>query len=106
MELKKETLIEMMQEYVSDLALEDKSLEWLTSKRERLSASTANCQLSAREIRAYVIDERNGRDEASEEVKELKDKLVEAIELQAELNKVLAESLDDEITKRLEAGNN
>lgn len=106
MELKKETLIELMQGYVSSLALEDKSLEWLTSKRDRLSVSTDNCQRSAKEIRAYVIDECDGRDRASEEVKELKDKLVEAIELQAELNKVLAKSLDDEIAKRLEASNN
>ncbi|MDD7318748.1 MAG: hypothetical protein PUG74_08755 [Prevotellaceae bacterium] len=102
MELKKDTLIEMMQEYVSELALEDKSLEWLTEKKEIASRSIANCEKSAKEIREYIINECDGREEASEEVKKLKAKLVEAIEMEAELEKVIVKQLDKEITKRLE----
>ena len=102
MELDKETLIEMIQKHVSYVGLEDKSLEWLIKHKESLSKSIANCERSAREIREYIIDECDGRDRASEEVKELKEKLVEAIELQAELEKCIAKLLDKEIAKRLE----
>lgn len=102
MELDKETLIGMMQEYASIMALEDKSIEWLTEKKEIASKDIANCERSAKEIRAYIINEDNGREGASEEVKELKENLVEAIELQAELEKGIAKLLDKEIAKRLE----
>lgn len=102
MGLEKDTCIELMQEWASDFALEDKTLEWLTGKKEIASRSVANCERSAKEIRAYIINENNGREEASEEVKELKAKLVEAIELEAELEKVIAKGLDDEIAKRLD----
>lgn len=93
-----------MQELASEFALEDKSLEWLTEKKEIASRSIANCERSAKEIRAYIINinENNGREEASEEVKELKAKLVDAIELEAELEKIIAQQLDKEIAKRLE----
>lgn len=102
MELKKETYVEMMQGYVSDLALEDKSLEWLKEKQEIASRSIANCLASAKEIKAYIINECDGRDTSSEVVKELKNKLVEAIEMEAELEKVIVKQLDEEIEKRLE----
>lgn len=103
MEPDKETCIEMMQQLASEFALEDKSLEWLTEKKEIASRSIANCERSAKEIRAYIINENNGREEASEEVEERKAKLVDAIELEAELEKIIAQQLDKEITKRLEA---
>ncbi|WP_294049211.1 hypothetical protein [uncultured Porphyromonas sp.] len=103
MELEKEIYIEAMQEWASEFALEDKSLEWLTEKKEIASRSIANCEKSAKEIREYIISEYNGREGASEEVKELKDELVEAIEMEAELEKVIVKQLDKEITKRLEA---
>lgn len=102
MELEKETLIEMMQEYASIMALEDKSIEWLTEKKEIASRSIANCERSAQKLREYIINECDGREEASEEVKELKDKLVDAIEMEAELEKVIAKALDAELEKRLE----
>lgn len=82
--------------------LEDKSLEWLTETRERLIISIADCERSAKEIRQYVISEYNGREGASEDVKELKDELVDAIEMQAELTKVVVKRIGDEIDKRLE----
>lgn len=103
MELEKETLIEMMQEWASDMALGDKSLEWLTKRKERLSRSVANCERSAKEIREYIINECDGRDISSEAVKELKDELIEAIEMEAELEKEIVKQLDKEIDKRLEA---
>lgn len=105
MELDKETYIKAMQEYISDKALEDKSLEWLTKTRELLSGSIANCERSAQEIREYTISERNGRDTASGLVKERKGALVEAIEMQAELEKVIVKRLDEEISKRLASNN-
>lgn len=106
MELEKETLIELMQEYVSDMGLDGKSLEWLTETRETLSKSIADCERAAKEIKAYVITECDGRDRASELVKEKKGELVEAIEMEAELEKVVAKQLDEEIEKRLETSNN
>lgn len=106
MELEKETCIEMMQECVSDMCLEDKPLEWLTEKKEIASRSIANCLASAKEIREYIVNECDGRDTSSEAVKELKDKLVDAIELEAELEKVIAKAIDAEIEKRLETSNN
>lgn len=106
MGLEKDTCIELMQEWASEFALEDKSLEWLTEKKEIASRSIANCERSAKEIREYIVNDDNGREEASEEVKKLKDKLVEAIELEAELEKVIAKRLDEEIAKRLGASNN
>lgn len=102
MELEKETLIEMMQKYVSYVGLEDKSLEWLIKNKESLSKSIADCERSAREIREYIIDECDGRDRASELVKEKKGELVEAIEMEAAIENVLAKQLDEEIAKRLE----
>lgn len=102
MELDKETLIEMMQEWASEFALENKSLEWLTEKKEIASRSIANCLASAKEIREYIVNECDGRDTSSEAVKELKDKLVDAIELEAELEKVIAKAIDAELEKRLE----
>ena len=102
MELEKDTCIEMMQEWASEFALEDKSLEWLTEKKEIASRSIANCERSAKEIREYIVNECDGRDTSSEEVKELKDKLVDAIELEAELEKVVEKALDAELAKRLE----
>ena len=102
MGLEKDTCIELMQEWASEFALEDKTLEWLTGKKEIASRSIANCERSAKEIRAHIINENNGREEASEEVKELKAKLVDAIELEAELEKIIAQQLDKEIAKRLD----
>ena len=102
MELEKETYIEMMQEFVSDMCLEDKPLEWLKEKRARLIISIADCERSAKEIRNYIVNECDGRDTSSEVVKELKDKLVDAIELEAELEKVIAKAIDAELDKRLE----
>lgn len=101
MELDRETLIEQMQEWASDMAIEDKPLEWLTKRKERVSRSIANCERSAQEIREYVINECDGRDISSEAVKELKSELVEAIETEAELEKVIVKQLDEEISKRL-----
>lgn len=102
MELDKETLIGRMQELASKFYLEDKSLEWLMEKNEMVSRNVANCERSAREIREYIINERDGREAASEDVKELKDELIEAIELQAELEKVVANALEAELERRLE----
>ena len=102
MELEKELCMAMMQEWASEFALEDKSLEWLTEKKEIASRSIANCLASAKEIREYIVNECDGRDTSSEAVKELKDKLVEAIEMEAELEKVIVKQLDEEIEKRLE----
>lgn len=101
MELDKETLIGTMQWVVSEMAIEDKPLEWLTAKKEETSRSIANCERSAKELREYIVDEKDGRDISSEEVKELKAKLVDAIELEAELEKVFVKRLDEEIAKRL-----
>lgn len=106
MEQEKDTCIKAMQWAVSEMALEEKSLEWLMTKNEKLSRSIANCERSAKELREYVINECDGRDVSSEEVKRLKDELVEAIELEAELEKVVVKGLDEEITQRLEASNN
>ena len=106
MELEKETRIGMMQEYVSGLSLEDKTLEWLTANKKDISRSIANCERSAQKLREFIIDECDGRDITSELVKELKDKLVEAIELEAELEKIVVKRLDEEIAKRLETSNN
>lgn len=102
MELDKETYIELMQVLVQEMVIEDKSLEWLTEKRELVRNSVANCERSAKEMREYIINEYNGRDVSSEEVKELKDKLVDAIELEAEIEKIVVKQLDEEIAKRLE----
>lgn len=102
MTLEKDTCIELMQEWASEFALEDKSLEWLTEKKEIAIRSIANCERSAKKIREYIVNENNGREEASEEVKELKDKLVDAIEMEAELEKVIAQHLDEEIAERLD----
>ncbi len=102
MELKKETYIEMMLEYVAGLSLEDKTLEWLKEKQEIASRSIANCLASAKEIREYIVNECDGRDTSSEMVKELKNKLVASIEIEAELEKVIVKQLDEEIEKRLE----
>lgn len=101
----KDTCIELMQAVVSELDLEDESLEWLTEKANKASRSIANCEVSAYEIQEWIIDDDNGVDEASEEVKRLRDELVEAIELQAELQKVLVKRLEEEIEKRLVAIN-
>lgn len=92
-----------MQWVVSEMTLEEKSLEWLTKKKEKLSRSVANCERSAKEIRKYIVNEEDGRDVSSEAIKELKEELVDAIELEAELEKVVVKQLDEEITKRLEA---
>lgn len=102
MELDKETLIGTMQWVVSEMAIEDKPLEWLTAKKEETSRSIANCERSAKELREYIVDEKDGRDISSEEVKELKAKLVDAIELEAELEKVFVKRLDEVIAKRLD----
>lgn len=102
MEQEKDTCIKTMQWAVSEMDLEDKTLEWLTKKKEKISRSVANCERSAKELREYIINEKDGRDVSSEEVKELKNKLVDAIELEAELEKVIVKQLDKEITKRLE----
>ena len=103
MELEKETLIGMMQEWVSEIALEDKTLEWLTEKKGMVSRNIANCERSAKEMREYIVNEEDGRDVSSEEVKKRKAELVEAIELEDELEKFIAKRLDEEIAKRLEA---
>lgn len=102
MEQEKDTCIKAMQWAVSEIALEDKSLEWLTTEKEKISRSIANCERAVKEIRKYIINECDGRDVSSEEVKRLKDELVEAIELEAELEKVIVKGLDDEIAKRLD----
>lgn len=106
MELEKETLIEMMQDWASDMAIEYKSLEWLSERKERLSRSIANCERSAKEIREYIINECDGRDISCEAAKELKEQLVDAIEMEAELEKVIVKQLDEEIARRLETSNN
>ena len=101
MGLDKETLIGMMQDLASDMAIEYKSLEWLMKNKESLSKSIANCERSAKEIREYIVNEEDGRDVSSEAIKELKEELVDAIELEAELEKVIVKQLDEEIKKRL-----
>lgn len=106
MELDKETCIKEMQEWVSGLSLEGKSLEWLMKKKEIASICIANCERSAREIRQYVVNECDGQDVSSEEVKKRKTELVEAIEMEAELEKILAKAIDAELDKRLETSNN
>lgn len=95
MELDKETLVAMMLGVVSEM-----SLEWLKKTRDEQSRIVADCERSAREIREYVITEYNGRDGASELVKERKAELVEAIERQAEMVQVLVKRIDDEIGNR------
>lgn len=100
MELDKETLVAMMLGVVSEMSLEGKSLEWLKKTRDEQSRIVADCERSAREIREYVITEHNGRDGASELVKERKAELVEAIERQAEMVQVLVKRIDDEIGNR------
>lgn len=102
MELEEGIYVELMKKLISGMALEDQSLEWLMKKRERMITSIVNGERSAREIREYVIDEYDGRDGASPEVKERKDKLVEAIELSAKLNMVFVKRLDEEIAKRVD----
>lgn len=102
MELDKETLIGMMQDWVSEMGLEYKSLEWLTENRKKARNSVANCERSAKEMREYIVNEEDGRDVSSEEVKKRKAELVEAIELEAELEKILAKAIDAELDKRLE----
>ena len=102
MELDKETLIGMMQDWVSEMGLEYKSLEWLTENRKKLRNNVANCERSAKEMREYIVNEEDGRDVSSEEVKKRKAELVEAIELEAELEKVIAKAIDAELEKRLE----
>lgn len=102
MKLDKETLIGAMQWVVSKNAIEDKPLEWLKVNKETLSRSVANCERSAKELREYIVDEKDGRDISSEAVKELKDELVEAIEMEVELEKLVVKQLDEEIAKRLD----
>lgn len=102
----KDIYVEIMQECLSEMALEEKSLEWLMEKKEEVSRSIANGERSAKELREYIIDEKDGIDISCEEVRELKDKLVEAIEVEAELEKVIVKQLDEEIAKRLETSNN
>ena len=92
----------MMLGVVSEMSLEGKSLEWLTEKKEIASRSIANCLASAKEIREYIVNECDGQDTSSEAVKELKDKLVDAIALEAELEKIVVKRLDEEIEKRLD----
>lgn len=101
MELDRETLIEQMQEWASDMAIEDKPLEWLTKRKERVSRSIANCERSAKKLREFIINECDGRDISCEAAKELKDELVEAIEMEVELEKIIVKQLDEEINKRL-----
>ena len=91
----------MMQDLASDMAIEYKSLEWLMKNKESLSKSIANCERSAKEIREFIINECDGRDISCEAAKELKEELVDAIELEAELEKVIVKQLDEEIKKRL-----
>lgn len=100
MELDKELCVAMMLGVVSEMSLEGKSLEWLKKTRAEQSRIVADCERSAREIREYVITEYNGRDGASELVKERKAELVEAIERQAEMVQVLVKRIDDEIGNR------
>lgn len=100
MELDKELCMAMMLGVVSEMSLEGKSLEWLKKTRAEQSRIVADCERSAREIREYVITEYNGRDGASELVKERKAELVEAIERQAEMVQVLVKRIDDEIGNR------
>lgn len=106
MELEEKTYIEMVLEYVSGLSLEDKSLEWLKANKKKISRSIANCERSAQKLREFIIDECDGRDITSELVKEKKGELVEAIQLEAELEKIVVKRLDEEIAKRLETSNN
>lgn len=101
MGLDKETLIGMMQDLASDMAIEYKSLEWLMKNKESLSKSIANCERSAQKLREFIINECDGRDISCEAAKELKNELVEAIEIEAELEKVIVKQLDEEINKRL-----
>lgn len=100
MELDKGLCVAMMLGVVSEMSLEGKSLEWLKKTRDEQSRIVADCERSAREIRAYVITEYKGRDGASELVNERKDELVEAIERQAEMVQVLVKRIDDEIGNR------
>lgn len=102
MKLEEKTYIEMVLEYVSGLSLEDKSLEWLKANKKKISRSIANCERSAQKLREFIIDEYDGRETSSKAVTESKDKLVEAIEIEAELEKVIVKKLDEEIEKRLE----
>lgn len=102
MKLDKEICIELMRDWASDMDLEDKSLAWLTKRKERIDRSIANCERSAKEIREYIINECDGRDISSEAVKELKAELIEAIEMEAELEKTIVKQLDEEIAKRLD----
>ena len=103
MEQERDTCIDAMQWVVSEMELEDKSLEWLTTKKEKISRSVANCERSAKELKKYIINECDGRDVSSEAIKELKEQLVDEIELEAELEKVIVKRLEKEIDKRLEA---
>lgn len=100
MELDKGLCVAMMLGVVSEMSLDGKSLEWLKKTRAEQSRIVADCERSAREIREYVITEYNGRDGASELVKERKSELVEAIERQAEMVQVLVKRIDDEIGNR------
>lgn len=102
MEQEKGTCIKAMRWVVSAMTLEEKSLEWLTKKKEKISRSVANCERSAKEIREYIVNEEDGRDVSSEAIKELKEELVDAIELEAELEKFVVKQLDEEISKRLD----
>lgn len=102
MELEKETIIGMTQEWASEMAIEGKSLEWLKANKKEISRSIANCKRSAKEMREYIVNEEDGRDVSSEEVKKRKAELVEAIELEAELEKIIAKAIDAELDKRLE----
>lgn len=102
MKLDKETLIGMMQDWASDMDIVYKSLEWLTKRKERLSRSIANCERSAKKLREFIINECDGRDISCEAAKELKDELVEAIEMEVELEKIIVKQLDEEINKRLD----
>lgn len=105
MELKKEDYKRIMQVLAQEVELEDKSLEWLKKTRAEQSRIVADCERSAREIREYVIIGYNGRNIASELVKEKQGELVEAIEMEAEMVQVLVKRIDDEIAKRLETLN-
>lgn len=102
MGLEKDTCVEMVQEYISKMALEDKSIEWLMMTRDELIRVVADCERSARDIRTYVITEFDGVEGSSELVNERKEKLVKAIELQADMVKVFVKGLGDEIEKRLD----
>lgn len=102
MELEKDTCVEMVQEYISKMALEDKSIEWLMMTRDELIRVVADCERSAQKLREFIINECDGRDISCEAAKELKNELVEAIEIEAELEKIIVKQLDEEIAKRLE----